>query len=121
MKYDRITFKVIPEAKVVVAEINETSRDAVNTFNYKFLEQSTASLWINALYGDNRFLMPYKFKAVAKCHGDDKFDEEVGKNIARKKLVNKYNKSLNKHLANIHSYMGKALMSMDEYFENKEF
>ena len=33
-----------------------------------------------------------KFYGVAKCSPDDVFDEEIGKQIARTRLLNKYNK-----------------------------
>ena len=121
MNYDRITFKVIPENKVVVAEVCNTRFDAVHAFNNKFLEQSSASLYLRVYDDNNKFIMPDKFKAVARCHDEDEFNEEIGKNVALKKLVEKYNKSLNKHLAHILVHTNKALESMDVYFKDKTF
>lgn len=44
-------------------------------------------------YGLSKALMPNKFVAVAKCHPDDEYDFEKGRDIADAKLMEKFNKS----------------------------
>ena len=109
MNHNRVTYKVIPEHRVVIAEINNTSSDAVREFNEKYLAHSTSSLWINVWHDDERFYMPHAFKAVARCHPDDEFDIEKGKRIALDRLADKYTKSLNKHLNNFIRALDEAL------------
>ena len=56
------------------------------------------------------FYMNYDECGKAKCHPDDKFDVELGKLLARKRLVTKYNrmrylffKKLDRQIASYHS------------------
>lgn len=62
---------------------------------------------------------PFSVTAVAKCHTNDKFDEELGKKIARAKAENKayqicalecklYKKHLNRALKNFTEFKEKA-------------
>lgn len=44
-------------------------------------------------YGLSKALMPDKFVAVAKCHPDDEYDFNKGRDIADAKLMEKFNKS----------------------------
>ena len=59
---------------------------------------------------DYLFCMKYNEWGIAKCHPDDKFDVELGKLLARKRLVTKYNrmrylffKKLDRQIASYHS------------------
>lgn len=121
MDSSRVEYKVIPEHRIVVAEIRGTSYDALDMFNDKFLACASSApyLWLNKQ--DEKFLMPWRMKAVAHCHPDDVFDEKKGKEIALKKLSEKYNRSLNKHLFNILHCLDVTLKRMDKYFEGREF
>lgn len=47
----------------------------------------------------NSLTMPDNMVGVAKLHPDDKFDVEVGKAIARDRLLTVYNKNLEKALS----------------------
>lgn len=121
MDNTRVEYKVIPEKGIVIAKIGGTYWDAMEAFNRKFLSTSTSSLEINNFGRDEKFCMPYMFKAVARCHPEDIFDEEKGKRIALNKLSEKYNRSLDKHLANIMLALDKTLKNMDHYFEGRTF
>lgn len=117
MNIDRVTFKVFPEHRVVVAEISNCTYDAKDTIN-SIVASSTSAFCIVSCRFDEQLLMDYSYKAVARCHPEDEFNEEAGKKIALKKLAEAYNKSLNKHVAaylkhfeatteNLHSYLAK--------------
>ena len=109
MNHNRVTYKVIPEHRVVIAEIDSTDFDALREFNDKYLAHSTSALRLRVDKYDEKFLMPHSFKAVARCHPDDEFDVEKGKRIALDRLADKYTASLNKHLNNYIRAIDEAL------------
>ena len=123
MENSRVEYKVIPEQRIVIAKINNIEDDAINFFNKKFLANITSSIHVtnNWYKDDEKFIMPRSLKCVARCHPDDVFDEEVGKRIALKKLSEKYNRCLDKHLAHFLVSFDKTLKIMDKYFEGREF
>ena len=64
--------------------------------------------------------MNYVECGKAKCHPDDKFDIEYGKELARKRLVTKYNRmrylffrELDRYIA---SYRSIILSKKDKYY-----
>jgi hydroxymethylpyrimidine pyrophosphatase-like HAD family hydrolase len=120
MNHNRVEYKVIPENRVVIATIKNTSGDALREFNKKFLSNATADLMLMA-HTSEKFRMKNSYKSVARCHPEDVFDENKGKAIALKKLSEKYNKSLDKRLAHIMVAFDKTLETMDKYFEGRTF
>lgn len=104
MNNTRVKYNVLPAVGIVTAEIEGCSFDAINMFNDRFMSNSTSSMKLQATKFDERFLMPFKFKAVARLHPDDKWDERIGKRVALDHLTEKYHWSLNKHLFNIAEY-----------------
>ena len=122
MNNNRVIFKVIPEHRIVKAEINDCEFDAISEFNRKFLAHSTSSLALSTFYcRDEKFLMPNTFSVVVRCHPVDKFDEEKGKRLALDRLADKYTKSLNKHLDNILISLDKSLERLAEYLSDYEY
>jgi hypothetical protein len=109
MNHNRVTYKVIPEHRVVIAEIDSTDFDALREFNDKYLAHSTSALRLRVDKYDEKFLMPHSFKAVARCHPEDEFDIEKGKRIALDRLADKYTNSLNRHLNNYIRAIDEAL------------
>lgn len=118
MKLDNVKYKVIEDMRIVIATIKGIKSDAVRTFNNRFLAHSTSDIEINC-WDNQRFMMPYSMKAVARCSPEDEFDVEKGKKIALKKLSEKYNRSLDKHLLNIFLEFVGCLDNMDEYFQKR--
>jgi len=47
-------------------------------------------------FDENEFLISDEFIGMAKCSGDDVFDEKIGKDVARKKAFLKYNNACKK-------------------------
>ena len=122
MNNNRVIFKVIPEHRIVKAEINDCEFDAISEFNRKFLAHSTSSLTLApANYYDEKFMMPNTYSVVVRCHPDDEFDEEKGKRLALDRLADKYTKSLNKHLDNILISLDKSLERLAEYLSDYEY
>ena len=117
MKTENVEYKVIKDKRIVVASIKDIQYDAIHVFNDKFLAHATSHLYLNANWGNQKFMMPYSMKAVARCMPDDPFSVEKGKQIALKKLSEKYNSSLDRHLANIYKSLGKCLDNMNTYLK----
>ena len=120
MDAKRVKYKVIEEHGIVIAEIKYTTWDAINEFNKRFMAHSTSKLELCGCF-DEHFCMPNSFKAIAKCHEDDVFDENVGKRIALNKLIDKYERSKNNKFARIMLVFDKTLKALDKYFETREF
>lgn len=120
MDKTKVQYKVIPENGVVVATIYNTSFDAVDMINERFMQHATSSLYIKCRdYRDERFMMPNYFKAVAKCNAEDTFDENVGKRIALNKLTDAYHNSLNVHLFNYLTYISACADNIEEYLTKR--
>lgn len=117
MKHENVEFKVIEDKRIVVAKISDISGDAIEAFNNKFLPHATSKLWMSAAWSDQEFYMPISLKVVARCHPDDEFDVEKGKSIALKKLTEKYNNSLDRHLKHIYNALYKCLDNMEDYLK----
>ena len=122
MNNNRVIFEVIPEHRIVKAEINDCEFDAISKFNRKFLAHSTSSLTLTpANCYDEKFMMQNTYSVVVRCHPDDEFDEEKGKRLALDRLADKYTKSLNKHLDNILISLDKSLERLAEYLSDYEY
>jgi len=115
MNKNKVTYKVFPEQGIVTAEISGCWYDAINIINERFMPNVTSALRIDLNNDNERFFMPKKFKAVAKCHPDDKFDEEVGKRVALNKLTDIYHRSLNTHLVNFMEAFYDCHLEIDSY------
>lgn len=76
--------------------IAEFSRDWIDTLVEYYLKNTyiANSVFVDSVYEymlkvESDGLKPY---GEAKCSPDDVFDEDVGKHIAKTRLINKYNK-----------------------------
>lgn len=85
--------KYIVNNNTVIAEF---SRDWIDTLVEYYLKNTyiANSVFVDAVYDymlkvESDGLNPY---GEAKCSPDDVFDEEIGKRIARTRLINKYNR-----------------------------
>ena len=87
-----VKYHVIPEKRMVVATLNNTSMDAINK-----IAKMTDEFGCYAY--QEKFSMPHNFRAVAVCHPMDTFDVEKGKQIAKKKLMDKYYKNFDSKIA----------------------
>ena len=123
MDVSRVEYLHFPVQGIVVAKIEGCAWDAVDEINNKFIQPSTSALFIDWKMGRKHaeFKMPHSFKAIARCHEEDEYDEKKGESIALKKLTDKYQSSLNKRFYLFLKYMDKSLKIMDKYFEGKTF
>ena len=115
----RIEYTVIKDKGIVRASISDCCYDAFAEFDNKFLSPSTSHLILCASGYHEKFIMPYKFSAVAKLHPEDEWDEDVGKRIALKKLTERYNHSLDKHIKNMYNALFETLSKTEIYLNDR--
>ena len=123
MDVSRVEYLHFPEQGIVVAKIAGCTWDALEEINRKFVEPSTCEIQFEERFSrkHNAFRMPFSFKAVARCHEEDEYDEKKGEAIALRKLTDKYQSALNKRFYLFMKHMDKSLKIMDKYFEGKTF
>lgn len=120
-----LQYIVNKEKKTVTCIASDCQSDLI-----KLLEKKTSSVSdnINDLLKKNKFRMPSVIVATARCHPNDIFDEEKGKEIARKKMRYKYSsimsniliKYINK-IKEVDNFLwGIYLKSTDNMNEKKE-
>ena len=80
-----IKFYDIPEKGMTVGVLCGTSEDALNKIR-KITDGTTFCAY------DMKYVMPDSFRAVAKVHGDDVYDQATGRQIVKDKLMAKYYK-----------------------------
>ena len=87
-----IKYIVIPEKKTVKAFLENTEYDACNKISKMLRDTPFCAC-------SDKYLMPKNFKVILVCDKRDEFDENWGKNRARKILLDNYYKSLDKKMA----------------------
>ena len=105
-----IKYYDIPERGMTVGVLCNTSEDALRKIA-KITSDTTLCAW-NA-----RYLMPDNFRAVAKVHGDDVYDQAVGRQIVKEKLMKKYYKVFD---AKIDRFRHDLLVLNGKVFETPE-
>lgn len=100
-----IHYIVNEKERMVIALLKNTKRDAI----------SAANVWTGAdnwesknridfvVHADKKYLMPDKFTGIARCDDEDEWNEEIGKQIARNRVLDKYHRSLNKVVRKINN------------------
>lgn len=88
-----IKYFVNEDKRQVIAVLENTKWDACNKIE-KMIAETEFCLAIC-----NKYLMPNQFKVTVTCDPRDEFDVEVGKKIAKKRLLKNYYVSLDKRVA----------------------
>ena len=117
MQYD-IQYHVDEKNKVVVATADFHS-ELDKLFDKKFKQTGkvgTGVPWfpfsIDDFYRTKDF-----YRVVARCHGDDVFDEEIGKKICRQNLKAKFYKIFNIIVKNYNNYLLRNLLETMDYLQ----
>lgn len=92
-----IKYYEIPERKQVVAVLNHTQWDAYNKID-KMLSNTNLVLVEPESVKRDKYRMPDSFRVVVTCDPRDEYDFETGAQIAKKRLMRNYYKSLDKKL-----------------------
>lgn len=86
-----VKYYKVPEQKKTVAVLSGCQFDAIN----KIAKLTGESDY--CVYSD-KYVMPDTFRVETRCHGDDVFDEETGRKIAKAKLMKKYYKCFDRKM-----------------------
>ena len=103
---------VIESQRKVIARLENCSMDAYNILRKRlpdYMEICPCAVQ-----------MKNTFKAVAKCHPDDVFDAEKGAEIAKERVIAKYNAAMCKILNQVGTDIDMYLEDVDsrlEFFE----
>ena len=89
------------EKRQTIAVLSGTKWDAVNRIN-KLMDDTGLFVRWSTL---SKYYMPDTFKVVVTCDERDEFDVEVGKQVAKRKLMRNYYKSLDKRLAKFKKFV----------------
>ena len=87
-----IKYYCMPEQKKIIGVLNDCQYDVINKID-KICMDTGFDFW-----ADERFIMPRTFKAEAVARDGDEFNEEIGKEIVRKKIMKRYRASYNKRV-----------------------
>lgn len=83
-----IKYFVNEEKKQVIGLLENTRWDAVNKIE-KMVSNTDFCVTLN-----KKYMMPSRFKVTVTCDPRDTFDPEIGKRIAKKRILDRYYKSL---------------------------
>lgn len=119
MDIKRVKYVVVKDKGIVRAIISDCEYDAFDVFHRKLMLPSTHHLALYKNGEHEKFIMPYQFSAVAKLHPEDEWNEEIGKKIALKKLSEQYNRSLDKHIANMYNALSSVMEKTKVYLEER--
>lgn len=121
MDNNRVSYIVDEKNGICVAEINNCSFDAERMVNERFIPCVTSKIQISNDFFTSKYNMNRKYKAVAKLHPEDKWDEKRGIKIANDKLTELYHASLNKHLSKYADDFRRIADNIDKYLEDRHF
>lgn len=100
-----IKYYINKDKRQVIGVLDGTRYDAVNKI-VKLLNGTTFDSY------NERYLMPSSFKAIVTCDPADEFDPNVGKEIAKDRIMDRYYNSLDKRIdifvADVHAIYNKV-------------
>ena len=121
MDKTRVKYIVDEKNGVVVAEIDGCGRDAIYELNRRFIPNVTSGIEVDWDCVSFKFMMKNKYRAVAKCHKEDTWDEEFGKRVACAKLTDVYHRSMNKRLNLFATKFSRIIDDITAYLSDKKF
>ena len=115
-KQKMIKYFVNKDKRQVIAILENTKWDACNKI-CKMIADTDFCVVPN-----HKYLMPNQFKVTVTCDPRDEFDVEVGKKIAKKRVLKNYYASLDKRVAKFHDaaivFNGKVFETSEEVKNN---
>ena len=95
-----------------IAVLDGTKYDAINKIA-KLTGESDLCLF------GGKYMMPDTFRVETRCHEGDVFDEEIGKKIAKAKLMKKYYRCYDRKMAKFKASMDRLNNRVDTFFKDK--
>ena len=106
-----IKYFVNEEKRQVIGVLENTRYDAINKIE-KMLGDTEF-----CFCGGKKYLMPSEYRAVVQCDDRDEFDPEVGKRIAKERILDRYYPALKKR---VNKFFDAALILNGKVFETSE-
>ena len=107
-----IKYFINEEKRQVIGLLDDTQWDAINKINKMMLDTDFC------LCACKKYMMPHEFRVVVTCDPSDEFDAEVGKRIAKKRILDRYYTSLDKRVSEFFNAMlvlnGKVFKTPEE-------
>ena len=110
-----IKYYCMPEKKKVIGVLLGTENDVINKID-KLCTDTGFDFWV-----DERFVMPHSFKAEAIARDGDEYDEEVGKQIVREKIMKRYYASHDKRLRLFANYLDELVGKVNKKIFEENF
>jgi len=111
-----IKYYINEEKKQVVGVLSNCRWDALNKINKMIRDTDFC------FCPSEKFYMPNEFRAVVQCDERDPFDPEVGKAIAKKRILDRYYPALHKRVGKFRDaalvFNGKVFETPDELENN---
>ena len=111
-----IKYFVNEEKRQVVGLLDNTRWDAINKINKMMLDTDFC------LCMCGKYEMPHEFRSVVTCDPSDEFNAEVGKQIAKQRILDRYYASLDKRINKFFNaavaFNGKVFNNFDECENN---
>ena len=120
MDNTRVKYITDKDNGVVVAEIDECYDNAENMINNMFIPCVTSGFTVYNSFR-SKFDMNRKYKAIAKLHPEDEWNEQRGKVIACDRLTETYHNSMNKRLAKYVDDFRKIADNIEKYLNERHF
>ena len=102
-----IKYYCMPEEGRIIGVLDDCGNDVINKID-KLCIDTGFDFW-----ADDRFVMPRSFKAEAIVRDGDVYDEEVGKEIIRQKIMKRYYASHDKRMDLFVSYLNNFVQKVE--------
>lgn len=103
-----IKYFINEEKRQVIGLLENTRWDAVNKISKMICDTDFC------VVPSKKYQMPSEFRVVVQCDAVDKFNPEVGKNIAKKRILDRYYAALDKR---VNKFREAALVFNGKVFE----
>ena len=103
-----IKYYCMPEKKKIIGVLDNCQDDVINKID-KLCVDTGFDFW-----PDERFVMPRSFKAEAIARDGDEFNEEVGKQIVREKIMKRYYASHDKRMRLFARYLAELVVKVNK-------
>lgn len=103
-----IKYFVNEKKKQVIGILDDTKWDAINKISKMIRDTDFC------VVPSKKYMMPAKFRVVVQCDPADEFDPEVGKKIAKQRILDRYYPALDKR---VDKFLDAALVFNGKVFE----
>lgn len=100
-----------PEKRQTIAVLENCHHDALCKID-KIMHNTNFYFDPSSRMMMERYLMPDTFRVIVTCDPRDEYDFEIGKKIAKERLMKKYYNSLDKRMVMFTSDLAKAVATM---------